>query len=371
MLGHIEIETVRRVVGGGMRIDDRFDPDTTMVVDFDGQERRCGMTTSSDGENARDFLDSLRRGDLSALLVPARTDYGIGPNNRAVVVVRAPHPFAEALSGLPEQDRKRIAEAILSRRPDLPAPDDIIVKQTGDPLHGPITLLPDLLIHREMMIAVATGARPIQEVEDYYGARQARLIQACAAAGIPYENPHEGLWDWYRFWKDSNLATYAERRGYVRKLFAGPIASAAGRVNNPGPVVEREPTGWERVDRSLGRARTGFSGASVEEDWQAVGLVCREVLISLGQAVYVDGVHEPEDKVKPSPTDAKRMLEAYVRHTLPGDGYKEVRTHARAAVDLAVHLQHRRTATRQMAALCLEATSSAVAVVAIIAGQKV
>jgi len=327
--------------------------------------------STTDGENTRAYLDSLRRGDLSALLMHARIDYGTMGARQGVVVVHAPQPFSEALSSLPPTDRKRIAEAVLSRR-DLTVPDDIVIKKAGDPMDGPATLLPDLIIHREMMVAVATGGgTDIRDVDDYYVARQARLVEACAAAGIKYENPHESLWDWYHYWKEQGFESWAQRRQYIRKLFAGPVTMAAGRANSPSPVVEREPTGWDRVDRSIGNARAKFSTASIEEDWQTVGLVCREVLINLGQAVYVEGVHESVDGVKPSPTDAKRMLDAYVRHEMPGVGYKEVRAHARAALDLAVHLQHRRTATRQLAALCLEATSSAVAVVAIIARRGV
>lgn len=316
-------------------------------------------------------MDNLRRSDLSALLAPTRVEYGVTEGDwgieETVVVVRAPHPFAEAISALPGYDRKRIAEAVLSRS-DLSVPNDIVVKQSGDPVEGTMTLLPELIIHREMMISVATGGPRIQEVGDYYAARQARLVEGCAGVGISYENPHETLWDWYHHWKAQGWG-YAERREYVRKLFAGPVAAAVSRVYNAHPVVEREPTGWALVDRQLAKARMQFDKASHEEDWQGVGLTCREVLISLGQAVYVEGVHETTDGVKPSPTDAKRMLEAFVRHEMPGEGFKEVRAHVRAAVDLAVHFQHQRTATRQLAALCLEATTSAVAVVAIIAGR--
>lgn len=328
--------------------------------------------TDSDAENARAFLDGLRRGDLSALLLHARVQYGVQEGDwgldETFVVVRAPHPFSEAISALPQQDRKRIGEAVLCRS-DLRAPDDITVKQSGDPMEGPVTLLPDLIIHREMMIDVSEGRKRIQEFDDYYGARQARLMEGCAAAGIKYENPFASLWDWYHFWKEHGWASWAERKIYVKKLFAGPVAAAVGQVHNPSPVAEREPTGWELVDRQIAKARLQFDTATAEEDWQGVGLTCREALISLGQSVYVEGLHESADGVKPSTTDAKRMLEAYIRHELPGDGYKEVRAHARAAVDLAVHLQHRRTATRRLAALCLEATSSAASVVAIIAGR--
>ena len=194
-----------------------------------------------------------------------------------MVVVSAPQPFAEALQGLPPQDRHRIAEAAFSLREEGRVPEDIVVKLVGEPVDGLPALLPELLIHREMMIAVATGGRSIQEVDDYYGARQARIAEACIAAGIPYENPYTSLWDWYHYWKE-NFGKWSERRHYVRGLFASPIAAAAGRIANPSPVAEREPTGWERVDRCLARARTQLDTASSEEEWQSVGLLCREVL---------------------------------------------------------------------------------------------
>ncbi|MGO4569354.1 hypothetical protein AB4Z52_30990 [Rhizobium sp. 2YAF20] len=167
------------------------------------------------------------------------------------------------------------------------------------------------------------------------------------------------------------MDTYADRRNYVRQLFNGPVAAGVGRVHNPSPVADREPTGWERVDRSLGKAKAQFLAASTEEEWQVVGLLCREVLISLGQAVYDATAHGDKDETgtKIGSTDARRQLFAWLHYQMPGGDNKEIRAHIKASIDLAVHLQHRRTATRQLAALCLEATSSAVSVVAIIAGR--
>ncbi|TBY02092.1 hypothetical protein [Rhizobium laguerreae] len=332
--------------------------------------------TDSDGENARSFLDNLRRGDLSALLVHARIEIGATSGDiggwQAVVVVRAPEPFAEALSRLPDHDRKRIAEAALSKRNfDGHAATDIVVKATNDTVTGSATLLPELLLQRETMIAVATGRQQIQEVDDFYGARQARLVDGCAAVGINYQNPHTSLWDWYSFWKAQRMESYADRRNYVRTLFAEPVASAVGRVHNPSPVGERETTGWTRVDRSLGKAKLQFQTASAEEEWQAIGLLCREILISLGQSVYDPQLHGDTDEAgtRIGSSDARRQLFAWLHFQMSGGDNKEVRAHIKASIDLAVHLQHRRTATRQLAALCLEATSSAVSVVAIIAAR--
>jgi hypothetical protein len=357
-----------------MRISVGDESDKPRPLAFTRHPSFSVQMTDSDGENARAFLDSLRRGDLSALLLHARVEYGITEGyfgqDETAVVIRAPHPFNEAIAALPEHDRKRIAQAVLSRS-ELQVPSDITVKQSGDPMDGTMTLLPDLIIHREMMIAVGTGGQRIQDVEDYYAARQARLVEGCAGVGIKYENPHESLWDFYHFWKSQEMGTWAERREYVRKLFAGPVLAAVGRVYNPSPVGEREPTGWELVDRQIAKARIQFDKASAEEDWQGVGHTCREVLISLGQAAHDPEVHPviDENGTSISRTDARRLLDAWLSHQMAGGSNKEIRAHIRASLDLANNLQHRRTATRQLAALCLEATSSAVAVVAIIAGR--
>lgn len=83
--------------------------------------------------------------------------------------------------------------------------------------------------------------------------------------------------------------------------------------------------------------------------------------------MYDQTIHETLDGVRPSDTDANRMLEAYIAHVFPGQSNKEVRAHARASLSLALNLQHRRTATPHLAALCVEATASTTAVVSIIA----
>ena len=319
-------------------------------------------------ENARKFLESLHRNDLSKLLTHSEIEISINDfTGEYDVAVRSPRPFADAIAVLQPHDRRRIAEAALSDRSDSSRPDDIICRTLSGPaVTGLPALLPELIIHREMMIAVGTGKDSIQEVNDHYVARQTRLVEMCGAVSLKYQNPHKDLWDWFRHYKE-NFGTYAERRKYVRDLFAPAIEASSGRTFTLG--AHREPTGWERVDRALAKARSQLDTASAEEEWQTVGLLCREVLISLAQAVYDPAVHVPEDGIAPSATDANRMLEAYIRHVFPGESYKEVRAHARAALALALHLQHRRTATRQLAALCLEAATSVTAVISIISGR--
>lgn len=125
---------------------------------------------------------------------------------------------------------------------------------------------------------------------------------------------------------------------------------------------------WQKVYRSLDEARDRLDEASTEEQFQAVGIICRETLISLAQIVY-DPVKHASKGVSPSETDAKRMLDAFLSHELPGDSNEATRRQAKTALDSANSLQHRRTAEYRDAALCIEATTSVVNIVALLSGR--
>lgn len=101
-----------------------------------------------------------------------------------------------------------------------------------------------------------------------------------------------------------------------------------------------------------------------------MGLLCREGLISLAQTVFDPTKHRILDEVGVSSTDAKRMLEAYWGAELDGGENKVARQHARAALDLANELQHKRTATFRQAALCADATVAVINLISIMSGQR-
>lgn len=143
------------------------------------------------------------------------------------------------------------------------------------------------------------------------------------------------------------------------------VAQSARRV-----AVFEAPTGWQKVDRQLQEMRTRLDSADTEEQYQAVGLLCREVLISVAQEVYDPSRHAPIDDKTPSHTDAKRMLEAIFEEELKGSSNEEARAHAKAAVRLALALQHKRLADFRTAALCAEGTWSVVNMLAIVAGRR-
>lgn len=153
------------------------------------------------------------------------------------------------------------------------------------------------------------------------------------------------------------------------KQISGRPVFIAERISGRVDIFE-EPTGWQKVDRQLQEVRLRLDSANSEEQYQAVGLLCREVLISVSQAVFNPIKHKPRDGVIPSDTDAGKMIESIFETELLGGPNEEARSHAKAALRLALALQHRRTADFQTAALCAEGTTSVVNLLAVLSGKR-
>lgn len=134
----------------------------------------------------------------------------------------------------------------------------------------------------------------------------------------------------------------------------------------------RSLTGWPRVDRTLDEIRTRLRVASNEEQFQAVGVLCREAMISLAGAVFEPDRHPPlsADDVAASNTDARRMLDRYVEAEARGKSNATIRRYVKVALQFANEVQHQRTATYRSAALCAEATAGLVNIIAILDGRR-
>jgi hypothetical protein len=150
---------------------------------------------------AQKFLESLHRFDLALLTsvctaAIAKVDRGwedfYGETTEEVVIFRAPVPVDVALKALPPPERKRIAEAVASGVTTDRAHEDIQIESTKANAEGAVALLADLIVQRETMISVATGGDRIQDVNDYYIAREAHIREAMPS-GIHYENPYRPL----------------------------------------------------------------------------------------------------------------------------------------------------------------------------------
>jgi hypothetical protein len=222
----------------------------------------------------------------------------------------------------------------------------------------------------DLLIAVATGGPRIQSRNEEYKNRRDVIRQKLNSLSKNDPNPFEDLWAWYGRWSSGDLPSYQSRREYIRELYRPLLQDLMENQNSCPTTPSREPTGWLKVDRTVDKIITRLAQAKDEEDHQGVGLLCRECLISLSQAVYNPTKHKSIDGVTPSKSDAKRMLEAYLSCEFPGEENEALRRHAKAALTLANSLQHKRTAKYKEAALCAEATRTVVNIVAITSEKR-
>lgn len=231
-------------------------------------------------------------------------------------------------------------------------------------------LIEEVEAQKALMITVSTGGPRIQQKDDEYREHRLKIKQELLARQIDDPNPYSDLWAWYGKWSSGDLPSYQSRRVYISGLFKPLLdrLELEGTERPSEPTLEQ--TGWTKVDRGVDGIRFDLERAEHEEDYQAVGLRCRETLISLAQAVYNPFQHKPSDGVEPSPTDAFRMLDGYFTAELSGSSQEALRRHSKASLQLANDLQHKRTASFRDAALCAEATRTVVNIVAIISGKR-
>lgn len=230
-------------------------------------------------------------------------------------------------------------------------------------------LIAEIEAQRSLMIAVATGGPKIERANNEYVQRRRRIASELRRRGLKDPNPHSDLWAWYGRWSAGDMPSWNSRRVHARSMYE-PLIDQIQTGSEQREMPEPEPTGWPRVDRCVYEIRRQLERSENEEQFQAVGLLCREVLISVAQEVFDPLRHPTEDGAYPSQTDAKRMLDAYIGAALGGGSNEGARRHAKAALALADELQHRRTAAFRQAALCVEATISLVNIVSILSGRR-
>jgi len=130
-------------------------------------------------------------------------------------------------------------------------------------------------------------------------------------------------------------------------------------------LEEYELTGWERVDRSISEMKIRLEIADNEEQFQAIGMLGRETLITIAQQVFDATKHPTLDGVEASTTDAKRMLEAFLQYEL-ADSSEKARKFAKSGVDLGNQLTHDRNATKRDASICLVSVTAVASLIKLI-----
>lgn len=125
----------------------------------------------------------------------------------------------------------------------------------------------------------------------------------------------------------------------------GPLAWSWGAApENP----------WSKVEHQRARLLGAIDTASTSDEFQHVGLLSRDLAIACAQAVYDRAHHLPTTDKVPGRDDAKRMLADFAAVALRGE-HKALADLVNAVWNVAVHLQHKRSATYVEAMLCATA----------------
>lgn len=152
----------------------------------------------------------------------------------------------------------------------------------------------------------------------------------------------------------------------VHKLKKALFAKFSRFATSALYLEQYQPTGWERVDRSIDEMKSRLEVAIAEEQFQAIGMLGRETIITIAQQVFDRTLHKTDDGVEPSETDAKRMLDAFLGYELSGASNERTRKFAKSAVDMANHLTHDRMATKRDASMCLVSVTSVASLIKLI-----
>lgn len=229
-----------------------------------------------------------------------------GPRTAYEILSRHDHPlrkeilsaFSAVLPGSTYIKNLRIRAVTLSEEACVQINNTISMSELKE-------LIQKIERQKELMIAVATGGPKIKDVDAQYKQRRFEVLTKLQDIGIDDPNPYPDLWSWYGKWSDGGLPSWQARRTYIGALYQPLLNALAIRSKTTSVVQPQEPTGWARVDRNVDKINNALAYAENEEDFQAVGLLCREAIISLAQAVYDSTKHSSVDGVSPSVVSTK------------------------------------------------------------------
>ena len=118
---------------------------------------------------------------------------------------------------------------------------------------------------------------------------------------------------------------------------------------------------WYKVEGNLRSARRSFQTAQTIEDFQAIGIQCRETILSLAEAITEYQTPGEKHPISNQTTDS--IFEKLFNEIFKDSSKDQFRAYAKSCLKLANALQHERTATYLQANLCVEATAHLVGLI--------
>ncbi|MEO8023898.1 hypothetical protein [Polaromonas sp.] len=145
---------------------------------------------------------------------------------------------------------------------------------------------------------------------------------------------------------------------YTFSLHVGLMARVASRSSKRAPSREaqRLRAAWRRWETAM----EALDGATEAEDFQAVGMRCRETLVALVKSLQKP-IGTPEGQARPQASNVPDWFDHIARHHAPGSRNERVRSYLRTTAQetwqLLNWLTHTSSAGLQDAQLGLDATS--------------
>jgi hypothetical protein len=210
----------------------------------------------------------------------------------------------------------------------------------------------------QTLIDVARNEVGIRGANNEYKSRRRRIRAELREAGLDDPNPWPDLWRWYGHYSgDGSLGTYQARRELVLESYQPLLDSLEGlEERRLGTGISVPATGWTEVDRQVAALHTSYARAHTPEEYRQVGLLCRDIFVSLGHVVFDGAKHLPPGKDPPRGDDAKNRLELAVLAEYGGGPNEKLRALVRSTWDFAQPIVHDRTDDQTKAMLAADAT---------------
>jgi effector-binding domain-containing protein len=135
---------------------------------------------------------------------------------------------------------------------------------------------------KNTMISVSTGGAKIQSVEEQYSQIYNEIKKVLKKLDIVNPNNYDSLWNWYGKWSN-DFSTYQERRNYINGLYSSLFNILSDEDDTKIVTIKIDLTGWEKIDHSIIEINNREKQAKSEDQYQAVGMLCRELITHLTQ----------------------------------------------------------------------------------------
>jgi hypothetical protein len=154
----------------------------------------------------------------------------------------------------------------------------------------------------------------------------------------------------YKARRDMLNEAFSDLHEQLAKLEVRSLTSTLAQ-----PITSHAGTGWPRVDAEIAELRRHFQNAQTVQDHRNVGNDCVIITEVLSATVYDSAKHLLEGGKEPPISNTKDRLDRYVEVALVGSNNAELRKLARACIELAQAVKHRKTPSRRDAGIAADA----------------